>query len=127
MLQVTFKPDAAVFAAGISFDPDTITSRLRELAFLNAGATLQIRFLKDGKPLLPPATAGNSSKAAAAGSSKQRRSRQSSSVDAAAAVGDSSSSSRNGSGSSNGNGSGSEAEGWQVFKTESGLKEYVLW
>lgn len=37
--QVTFKPDASVFAAGASFDPDTIITRLRELSFLNAGGT----------------------------------------------------------------------------------------
>jgi hypothetical protein len=38
VLQVTFKPDASVFAPGVSFDPDTIIARLRELSFLNAGA-----------------------------------------------------------------------------------------
>jgi DNA gyrase/topoisomerase IV subunit B len=37
-VQVTFKPDASVFAAGVAFDPDTIIARLRELSFLNAGA-----------------------------------------------------------------------------------------
>lgn len=115
-----------MFAAGVSFDQDTITSRLRELAFLNAGAVLQVRFLKKGKAILPPAAAAadggnNKTTAAAADSSKQRRARQSSSADAAATVGPSSNS--NGSSSS----SDGAAEGWQVFRAESGLKEYVLW
>jgi DNA gyrase subunit B len=34
---VTFKPDVDIFTGGIEFDYDTVASRLRELAFLNAG------------------------------------------------------------------------------------------
>ena len=41
--RVSFKYDASVFAAGIEFEPDTIRARLRELAFLNAGATIRFR------------------------------------------------------------------------------------
>lgn len=41
--RVEFKYDAAVFAAGVEFDADTIRARLRELAFLNAGATIRFR------------------------------------------------------------------------------------
>jgi DNA gyrase/topoisomerase IV subunit B len=36
-VQVTFRPDAGVFAAGVAFDPDIIIARLRELSYLNAG------------------------------------------------------------------------------------------
>ena len=41
--RVDFKYDASVFASGVEFDPDTIRARLRELAFLNAGATIRFR------------------------------------------------------------------------------------
>eukprot|EP00879_Flechtneria_rotunda_P029682 GHRR01032121.1.p1 GENE.GHRR01032121.1~~GHRR01032121.1.p1 ORF type:complete len:119 (-),score=44.57 GHRR01032121.1:541-897(-) len=114
--QVTFQPDASVFAQGMSFDADTIVSRLRELSFLNAGATLRLKLLQHGLPLA----------AAGAGSKK---------VAAVAANGS------NGQAlAANGNGAavnavvaqpiGSSAvteEGWQVFRAESGLKEYVQW
>ncbi|KAF6255707.1 type II DNA topoisomerase [Scenedesmus sp. NREL 46B-D3] len=118
--KVTFKPDASVFAAGASFDPDTIITRLRELSFLNAGATLKLRLLKKGKPLLAPAAAaggaGVAAPAPAAADSTSKQKMRKSTASVAAADGSSTSS------------SSSEAEqGWHVFKAESGLKEYVLW
>ena len=41
--KVTFAPDPLIFKEGVSFQPETIENRLRELAFLNAGLTLEFR------------------------------------------------------------------------------------
>lgn len=121
---MTFVPDASVFSPGINFDADTIASRLRELAFLNAGSTMKLRLLKNGKQL--PAPGSSSSKAAkqaAATDKPKRRSKQSTATqEAPAAVVDGA--------SANGNGNGvvtAEQDGWQVFCYQEGLKEYVQW
>lgn len=84
-----------------------------------AGATLKLRLLKKGKPLLAPAAAaggaGVAAPAPAAADSTSKQKMRKSTASVAAADGSSTSSS-------------SEAEqGWHVFKAESGLKEYVLW
>ena len=41
--RVSFKYDPQIFAEGVQFDPDTLRSRLRELAFLNSRATIRYR------------------------------------------------------------------------------------
>jgi DNA gyrase subunit B len=41
--RVAFKFDPQIFSSGVEFDPDAIRARLRELAFLNAGATIHYR------------------------------------------------------------------------------------
>ncbi len=38
--QVTFKPDSTIFTHTVEFDYDTLASRLRELAYLNAGVDI---------------------------------------------------------------------------------------
>lgn len=43
--QVRFKYDETIFSKTASFDPDTIRSRLRELAFLNSAATIHFRVI----------------------------------------------------------------------------------
>jgi DNA gyrase subunit B len=40
--KVTFKPDPLIFKETVEFSFDTLSNRLRELAFLNAGATINI-------------------------------------------------------------------------------------
>lgn len=133
--QVTFVPDASVFSPGINFDADTIASRLRELAFLNAGATMQLRLLKHGLPLPVP---GSSSKpaqqaAAAADNPKRRSKRTTAQQEAAAAAVEAGTVGSNGveaagsSGSSSNGVAAAEQEGWQVFCYQEGLKEYVQW
>lgn len=52
---VTFKPDAQIFTTGIEFDFDTISNRVRELAYLNAGVEvtftdLRLDLLKSDQP-----------------------------------------------------------------------------
>jgi DNA gyrase subunit B len=52
---VTFKPDTQIFTTGIEFDFDTISNRVRELAYLNAGVEvtftdLRLELLKNGQP-----------------------------------------------------------------------------
>ena len=46
--KVTFKPDTTVFET-IDFSFETLSQRLRELAFLNAGVTISIADERDGK------------------------------------------------------------------------------
>jgi len=40
--KVTFRPDPKIFTGKVSFNFDTISNRLRELAFLNAGTSISI-------------------------------------------------------------------------------------
>jgi DNA gyrase subunit B len=47
--RVTFKPDPQIFTETTLFVADTITHRLRELAFLNRGITIVLRDDRDGK------------------------------------------------------------------------------
>ena len=47
--RVTFKPDPEIFTETTVFVADTITHRLRELAFLNRGITIVLRDDRDGK------------------------------------------------------------------------------
>lgn len=52
---VSFKPDVQIFTTGIEFDYDTLASRLRELAYLNAGTEItftdyRLDLLKSGEP-----------------------------------------------------------------------------
>lgn len=52
---VTFKPDAEIFTVGIEFDYVTLSSRLRELAYLNAGVKItftdnRLELLKSNEP-----------------------------------------------------------------------------
>ncbi len=46
--KITFKPDAEVFET-LDFSFETLSQRLRELAFLNAGVTISIEDERDGK------------------------------------------------------------------------------
>ena len=46
--KVTFKPDPQIFES-VQFSFDTLSQRLRELAFLNAGVTITIEDERDGK------------------------------------------------------------------------------
>jgi DNA gyrase/topoisomerase IV subunit B len=125
-MQVTFVPDASVFSPGINFDADTIISRLRELAFLNAGATMKLRLLKNGQ-VLPTSGA---KQAAAAADKPKRRSKQATAQQeeagtaADAAAGNGADVSGNGAAAA---AAVAEEQGWQVFCYQEGLKEYVQW
>jgi DNA gyrase subunit B len=46
---VQFKPDPEIFHHGLTFDYDTLESRLRELAFLNRGLTINLHDERSGK------------------------------------------------------------------------------
>jgi DNA gyrase subunit B len=46
---VTFKPDAEIFTEGTDFSFDVLSQRLRELAFLNKGVSINITDERDGK------------------------------------------------------------------------------
>lgn len=53
--QVMFKPDTIIFTTGIEFDYATLSGRLRELAYLNAGVQItftdrRLELLKSGEP-----------------------------------------------------------------------------
>jgi DNA gyrase subunit B len=52
---ITFKPDTEIFTVGIEFDYVTLSSRLRELAYLNAGVKItftdnRLELLKSNEP-----------------------------------------------------------------------------
>lgn len=51
--RVSFKFDPQIFSSGVEFDPDAIRARLRELAFLNAGATIEYRAGANAESLDP--------------------------------------------------------------------------
>lgn len=88
-----------------TFDPDTIRSRLRELAFLNSRATIFFR-APDGKPVKTSSRNSSSSGAVAAeaGGNGVPVAVDATLSPVAAAV---------------------AAEGWEVFHASGGLAEYV--
>lgn len=47
--RITFKADKEIFVSGISFNFDTLTTRLRELAFLNKGFIIHIKDERNDK------------------------------------------------------------------------------
>lgn len=49
--QVAFKADAAIFEEGIEYELDTLLTRLREQAFLNAGINIELRDLRGAEPI----------------------------------------------------------------------------
>lgn len=93
-----------------TFDPDTIRSRLRELAFLNSRATIYFRAVEPAK-----------------GSASKRASSSSSSSEAAAANGNgaAAAAAAEGNGSSNGAAAAEAEPDWEVFHYSGGLAEYV--
>ena len=95
----------------VSFDPEVIASRLRELAFLNNTAT--IRFRATSRPKPGSHANGDSVTAAASSSSSEESSSDSSSED-----GDVEAVTGN---------QVSGDNGWQVFHYSAGLLEYVKW
>jgi DNA gyrase/topoisomerase IV subunit B len=129
-MQVTFVPDASVFSPGINFDADTVVSRLRELAFLNAGATMKLRLLKNGQVLpTPGASSSKAAKQAAAAAEKsKRRSKQATAQQEEAGAAAGAAAGNGVVASSNGAAAGAaEEQGWQMFCYQEGLKEYVQW
>ena len=102
-----------------TFDPDTIRSRLRELAFLNSKATIHFRAVNvEGSKRRKDATVSSSPDGSGGGASNGGTAAESSSGSAvaeAAAV-----ASRDGSSSSE-----AELPGWEVFHYSGGLAEYV--
>lgn len=50
-VQVRFLYDASIFAKDVAYSADVIATRLHELAFLNARATIRFRALRRGKPV----------------------------------------------------------------------------
>jgi len=86
-----------------TFDPDTIASRLRELAFLNNAATIRYKATQKGRAAAAALSSGS----------------QTNGTRAAASSSDSSDSDNEGIDESD--------DGWQVFHYSAGLLEYVKW
>ncbi|KAL3149886.1 hypothetical protein ABBQ38_013251 [Trebouxia sp. C0009 RCD-2024] len=97
--RVSFLYDKTIFSSSATFDPDTIASRLRELAFLNNAATIKFKAAKSAPKGKASPAKTNGSRAA------------SSSDDDSSSSGDSE----------------SDEEAWQVFHYSEGLREYVKW
>lgn len=108
--RVRFIYDDTIFSKTATFDPDTIRSRLRELAFLNSRATIYFRAVEPAK-----------------GSASKRASSSSSSSEAAAANGNgaAAAAAAEGNGSSNGAAAAEAEPDWEVFHYSGGLAEYV--
>uniref|UniRef100_A0A7R9Z5X7 DNA topoisomerase 2 n=1 Tax=Chlamydomonas euryale TaxID=1486919 RepID=A0A7R9Z5X7_9CHLO len=119
--QVRFLYDDTIFAKSAAYDADVLRSRVRELAFLNAGVSIRLRVTRDGKLLSSPA--GAAAATAASATSSQ----------------DSEDDGSSGSGGGGGNGDGGngdggahaavapDASGWQLFQFQGGLSEFVRW
>ena len=86
-----------------TFDPDTIASRLRELAFLNNDATIRYKANKQSRSAAAALSSGS----------------QTNGTSAAASSSDSSDSDNEDIEESD--------DGWQVFHYSAGLLEYVKW
>ncbi len=52
-IQIKFLFDDTIFAKGVSFDADVIRSRIRELAFLNSGMNIRLRWAGVGSGSWP--------------------------------------------------------------------------
>lgn len=96
--RVRFLYDKSIFTSGATFDPDTIASRLRELAFLNNDAIIRFK-----APKTKPASQANGSTAASSSDSSDEGSDNDTEA------------------------SGQSKDGWQVFHYSAGLLEYVKW
>ncbi|DBA95548.1 TPA: hypothetical protein ACH3X3_013403 [Trebouxia sp. C0006] len=101
--KVRFLYDKTIFTSGVTFDPDTIASRLRELAFLNNAATIRFKANKQSRAAAGALSSGSHTN----GASAAARSSDSSDSD---------------------NEDVDESDdGWQVFHYSAGLLEYVKW
>ena len=94
--------DNLLLCCSATFDPDTIASRLRELAFLNNAATIRFKAAKAGSKGKASTAQTNGSSAASSSDSSDEES------DSDGLISQSN-------------------EGWQVFHFSEGLKEYVKW
>eukprot|EP00891_Asterochloris_glomerata_P001635 jgi/Astpho2/1635/fgenesh1_pm.00030_%23_3_t len=106
--EVRFLFDKQVFAKGVNFDPDTIRSRLRELAFLNSAATINFKAGKASQAPADGASQNISRKAQKSGKRGQAEA-DTAAVDPRSADG------------------AVTEDGWEVFHFEGGLQEYVQW
>ncbi|KAH7624772.1 hypothetical protein Ndes2526B_g00141 [Nannochloris sp. 'desiccata'] len=122
--QVRFKYDEMIFSKTASFDPETIRSRLRELAFLNSSATIHFRVLGQKKGSGSSASSGTSGNGAAAAAikseengngngttSKIKNSKGTATATAATTSGLST----------------MDADGYEIFHFSGGLAEYVTY
>ncbi|PRW39388.1 DNA gyrase subunit B isoform A [Chlorella sorokiniana] len=122
--QVRFIYDDTIFSKTATFDPDTIRSRLRELAFLNSRATIFFRVLdgKSGKAASSSSSNGSSGGSSAAASGKAAAASSSSSSSggsAAAALAAEAAATLSPAAAQ------AAADGWEVLHFAGGLAEYV--
>jgi DNA gyrase subunit B len=113
--RVSFRYDDEVISKTAHFDPDTIRSRLRELAFLNPTATIHFRVLGEKTSSSP------ASSSAAAAAKKQDKSKRNGS-EAAEEEEESDEEVVGPSGAPSDGG-----DGWEIFHFEGGLAEYVAY
>eukprot|EP00208_Stichococcus_sp_RCC1054_P002844 CAMPEP_0206138648 /NCGR_PEP_ID=MMETSP1473-20131121/3463_1 /ASSEMBLY_ACC=CAM_ASM_001109 /TAXON_ID=1461547 /ORGANISM="Stichococcus sp, Strain RCC1054" /LENGTH=763 /DNA_ID=CAMNT_0053532137 /DNA_START=195 /DNA_END=2486 /DNA_ORIENTATION=+ len=100
---IRFLPDREVFSSGVVFDPDTIRTRLREVAFLNSSATITYAV---GPPGVH--SSGNGAPVSSNGAKASKAARGKGASAPAAAVGDG-------------------VKGEETFHFEGGIAEFVLY
>jgi len=125
--QVRFKYDELIFSKTASFDPETIRSRLRELAFLNSAATIHFRVLGLKKGSSSAGTSSNGASAAASTTSESEENGNgngtTSKIKATKGVAPAAST-----GAVTGSGlSTMNADGYEIFHFSGGLAEYVTY
>jgi DNA gyrase subunit B len=112
--QVRFKYDETIFSKTASFDPDTIRSRLRELAFLNSAATIHFRVVggttpKKSSSLNGSSSSGSNGTTADATEEKGNEAKTTSTTTTSSGL------------------TSMSADGWEIFHFSGGLAEYVTY
>ena len=137
--RVRFKYDDTIFSKSATFDPETIRSRLRELAFLNSSATIHFRVLGGSKSSIS-AAAKEAAALAAAENGTELEENTATGAKKNGAKGKKVSESSNGASSSTSTGNGAtatpgvvglstgpDADGWEILHFSGGLAEYVAY
>ena len=128
--EVRFRYDDTIFSKTATFDPDTIRSRLRELAFLNSAATIHFRVLGQKKKNTAAAAAavqssstapptGSTTNGATKSSSNSSSSKSTKSKEQAVAAADEEAAAAAVFDNI------PDADGWEIYHFSGGLAQYV--
>jgi DNA gyrase subunit B len=128
--QVRFKYDETIFSKTATFDPDTIRSRLRELAFLNSSATIHFRVVGGGsgqKKSSSNSRSGASSTASMADDDEEDSNNTNGNGTTATKASKTSASSTTEATTTFSTTTTTDADGYEIFHFSGGLAEYVTY